>query len=240
MTKRKMDTENQFESSVAQRLKSVQTQITEATIANGRQLGSVQLLAVSKTQPAEAIKLVAQAGQIRFGENYLQDALPKIEALKQLGFDLEWHYIGPIQSNKTRAIAENFQWVHSVDRLKIAQRLNEQRATGLTPLNICIQINIGDEPQKSGVTANELNALALEIIELPQLTLRGLMAIPAANSSVEQQHTAFATLRSLFENLPSSESLDTLSMGMSGDLEAAIAEGSTMVRIGTAIFGARK
>lgn len=240
MTKHKTEFKTEPDASVAQRLNAVQTRITEAVANNNRKVGSVQLLAVSKTQSADAIQMVAEAGQIRFGENYLQDALPKIEILRNLGFELEWHYIGPIQSNKTRAIAENFQWVHSVDRIKIAQRLSEQRPATLAPLDVCIQVNIGNEPQKAGISAEALNGLALSIIQLPQLTLRGLMAIPPANASITQQHDAFAKLRTLYEGLPSSEHLDTLSMGMSGDLEAAITEGATMVRIGTAIFGARR
>jgi len=226
--------------SLAERLKTVQTRITKAAKNCQRKPDSIQLLAVSKTQPAEAVKLAAEAGQVRFGENYLQDALPKIQQLGEQGLKLEWHYIGPIQSNKTRAIAENFQWVHSVDRLKIAQRLNEQRPSQLPPLKVCIQVNIGNEAQKSGVTEDELYTLAEKINELPQIELHGLMAIPPASSTTEQQHAAFARLRELFENLPASDKLDTLSMGMSDDLEAAITEGSTIVRIGTAIFGPRK
>ena len=226
---------------LAQGLKTVQTRITDAAVAYNRHPDSIQLLAVSKTQPADAVKAAVQAGQTRFGENYLQDALPKILSLSEQGFNLEWHFIGPIQSNKTRAIAEHFQWVHSVDRLKVAQRLSEQRPAQLPALKVCIQVNIGNEPQKAGVEPENLNALASAIIQLPQLELHGLMAIPpaAAAATPEQQHAAFAKLRGLFEKLPSTATLDTLSMGMSDDLEAAIAEGSTMVRIGTAIFGAR-
>jgi len=226
--------------SLTQRLKDVHARITNAANNNQRDPESIQLLAVSKTQPAEAVISAAKAGQTRFGENYLQDALPKITALKEQGFDLEWHYIGPIQSNKTRAIAENFQWVHSIDRLKIAQRLSEQRPDHLPPLKTCIQVNISNERQKAGISAEDLNALALEINLLPHLELHGLMAIPPASATSEQQHQYFASMNQLFNNLPDSTTLDTLSMGMSGDLEAAIAEGSTMVRIGTAIFGARK
>lgn len=224
---------------LAQRLKAVQIRITDTAKAHNRRPGSILLLAVSKTQPAEAVKSAAQAGQTRFGENYLQDALPKIQSLSEQGFNLEWHFIGPIQSNKTRAIAEHFQWVHSVDRLKVAQRLSEQRPTQLPALKVCIQVNIGNEPQKAGIEPENLNALADAITQLPQLELHGLMAIPPAAATPEQQHSAFAKLRELFEKLPATNTLDTLSMGMSNDLEAAIAEGSTMVRIGTAIFGAR-
>ncbi len=225
---------------LAQRLQSVQKRITDAANTCKRKPETIQLLAVSKTQPAEAVKQAADCGQQCFGENYLQDALPKIQTLTEWGYQLEWHYIGPIQSNKTRAIAENFQWVHSVDRLKIAERLNEQRPDSLPPLKICIQVNIGNESQKSGVAETELYTLAAQINKLARLELHGLMAIPPASANVEQQHAAFARLRRLFEQLPASNSVDTLSMGMSGDLEAAIAEGSTMVRIGTAIFGPRK
>lgn len=224
---------------LAQRLKAVQTRITDTAKACNRPPDSILLLAVSKTQPAEAVKTAAQAGQTRFGENYLQDALPKIQVLNEQGFNLEWHFIGPIQSNKTRAIAEHFQWVHSVDRLKVAQRLSEQRPTQQPALKVCIQVNIGNEPQKAGIEPENLNTLASAIIQLPQLELHGLMAIPPAAATPEQQHSAFAKLRELFEKLPATNTLDTLSMGMSNDLEAAIAEGSTMVRIGTAIFGAR-
>lgn len=224
---------------LAQRLKAVQTQIIDVARAHNRNPDSIQLLAVSKTQPVEAIKMAAEAGQTQFGENYLQDALPKIQTLCELGFNLEWHFIGPIQSNKTRAIAEHFQWVHSVDRLKVAQRLNEQRPAQMPALKVCIQVNIDNEAQKAGVQPENLNALATAIVQLPHLELHGLMAIPPAASTPEQQHATFATLRELFEKLLPTATLDTLSMGMSGDLEAAIAEGSTMVRIGTAIFGAR-
>ncbi len=224
---------------LAQRLKTVQTQITDAAKSCQRNPADVLLLAVSKTQTVEAVKAVAEAGQTRFGENYLQDALPKIKSLSKAGFNLEWHYIGPIQSNKTRAIAEHFQWVHSVDRLKIAERLSEQRPTHLPPLKICIQVNIGNEAQKAGVSAEELTPLATAINLLPQLELHGLMAIPPAASNTQQQHAAFAALRQLFEKLPATRTLDTLSMGMSNDLDAAIAEGATMVRVGTAIFGPR-
>ncbi|MBN4080366.1 YggS family pyridoxal phosphate-dependent enzyme [Beggiatoa alba] len=220
-----------------QRLKNVQARIITAAKANNRDPDEILLLAVSKTQSVETVKTAALAGQIRFGENYLQDALPKIQILSEQGFNLEWHYIGPIQSNKTRAIAEHFQWVHSVDRLKIAQRLNQQRPDYLAPLKICIQVNIGNETQKAGVAAQELNTLAAAILQLPRLELHGLMAIPPAGSAKQQR--SFATLRQLFKNLPPGPSLDTLSMGMSDDLEAAIAEGTTMLRIGTAIFGKR-
>jgi len=225
--------------SVAQRLLAVQTRITDAAKKHNRHSGDIQLLAVSKTQPADAVKQAARAGQKSFGENYLQDALPKIQQLTELGYELDWHYIGPIQSNKTRAIAEHFHWVQSLDRLKIAQRLNEQRPDYLPPLKVCIQVNIGRESQKAGVLPEQTNALADEIMQLPRLELHGLMAIPPATADNQLQHRAFAELRHLFKHLPQSDKLDTLSMGMSGDMDAAIAEGSTMVRIGTAIFGPR-
>jgi pyridoxal phosphate enzyme (YggS family) len=223
---------------IAQRLAAVREQIARAEQKFGRIAGSVQLLAVSKTRPAAELLEAMQAGQTMFGENYLQDALPKIEALQQP--KPEWHFIGPIQSNKTREIAEHFDWVHSVDRLKIARRLNEQRPHNLPALNVCIQVNIDNEPSKSGASPDETLALAREIQSLSRLRLRGLMAIPTATDEVSRQREAFARLRELSEQIQETGiELDTLSMGMSNDLEAAIAEGATMVRIGTAIFGAR-
>lgn len=196
------------------------------------------LLAVSKTRPAEDIRAAHALGINDFGENYLQEALPKIEALQALG--LTWHFIGPIQSNKTRPIAEHFDWVHSVDRDKIARRLNEQRPADAPPLQVCLQVNVSGEASKSGVSPADLPALAEAVLHLPRLRLRGLMAIPAATNSDAEQRAAFAQLRGLFEELkPQAPDLDTLSMGMSGDLEAAVAEGSTLLRIGTALFGPR-
>jgi len=181
---------------------------------------------------------MAQLGVRRFGENYLQEALQKIEALADL--DLEWHFIGPIQSNKTRAIAEHFDWVHSVDRLKIARRLNEQRPAALAPLNVCLQLNVSAEQSKSGAEPAQLAALAAEVAALPRLRLRGLMAIPAATEDVARQRAAFRCMGEAQAQLQAAGlELDTLSMGMSGDLEAAIAEGATLVRIGTALFGPR-
>lgn len=181
---------------------------------------------------------MADAGMRRFGENYLQEALEKIAALQEL--DLEWHFIGPIQSNKTRPIAEHFDWVHSVDRLKLARRLSEQRPAGLPPLNICLQVNVSGEQSKSGITLQELPALAQEVATLPRLRLRGLMAIPAPAAGLEAQRQPFRQMRFALEQLIAEGlELDTLSMGMSGDLEAAIAEGATLVRIGTALFGPR-
>jgi len=202
----------------------------------------VKLLAVSKTFPVQAIIEAALWGQVAFGENYLQEALDKIQFVRenQPALALEWHFIGPIQSNKTRAIAENFQWVHSVDREKIALRLSEQRPATLAPLNICLQINISGEASKSGVPPADAVELALRIASLPNLRLRGLMAVPEPSEDVAEQRAAFAALRQIQETLQQRGlALDTLSMGMSSDLDAAIAEGSTMVRIGTAIFGKR-
>ncbi len=220
------------------RLQAVLQQIYDAETAAGRQAKSVQLLAVSKTWPAAKLRELAQAGQQHFGENYLQEALAKIEALADL--PLIWHFIGPIQSNKTRDIAAHFDWVHSVDRLKIAKRLSEQRPADLPPLNICLQVNIDDEDSKSGASPEELMQLADDVKQLPNLNLRGLMVIPKATDDTDAQHDAFqrsfALYQSLQQQLPD---IDTLSMGMSGDLTAAIANGSTMVRIGSALFGRR-
>ncbi len=199
---------------------------------------SVGLMAVSKKQPADAIRQAHAAGISDIGENYLNEALEKIAALRDL--PLRWHFIGPLQSNKTRAIAEHFDWVHSVDRLKIAQRLSDQRPPQLPPLKLCLQINLSGEASKSGAAQENLATLAAAISALPKLELKGLMAIPRASDDVQQQRTAFARLRQAFETLRQQyPQLDTLSMGMSGDMSAAIAEGSTMVRIGTGIFGAR-
>lgn len=203
-----------------------------------RDEADIRLLAVSKTRPAEAIRLACQSGLSEFGENYLQEALEKIHLLRDL--PLTWHFIGPIQSNKTRPIAEHFDWVHSIDRSRIARRLSEQRPAHLSPLQVCIQVNISGEASKSGVDPAELPALARDMLELPGLQLRGLMAIPAATKSFEQQRNAFARVRGALEELRElAPDLDTLSMGMSGDMEAAIAEGATLVRIGTDIFGPR-
>jgi hypothetical protein len=222
------------------KLAKVTARIHQAANAAGRDPQSVQLIAVSKTQPPEAIAQAYAWGQRRFGENYLQEALEKQIALHQLP-DIEWHFIGPIQSNKTRAIAGHFQWVHTVDRLKIAQRLNEQRPPHLPALNVCVQVNIDDESTKSGVSLAELPALIRGIMSLANLKLRGLMAIPAATDDPVRQRKAFAKLRSARQvlNLQGFR-MDTLSMGMSGDMEAAIAEGATFVRVGTDIFGARR
>jgi len=198
----------------------------------------VQLLAVSKTKPAESIRQAFNAGQVRFGENYLQESIEKIHDLGDL--NIEWHFIGAIQSNKTREIAENFAWVHSVDRLKIAKRLSQQRPESLPALNICLEVNISQEASKSGFSLSEIEPLIDEIISLPNIRLRGLMAIPAKAGSLNEQRETFAKMKHLLLALQKKHpQLDTLSMGMSNDMEAAIAEGSTMLRIGTAIFGAR-
>ncbi|TFF07508.1 YggS family pyridoxal phosphate-dependent enzyme [Pseudomonas sp. BCA14] len=222
-------------STIADNIGLVSARIRAAAHAVQRDENSIHLLAVSKTKPAQAVREAFAAGMRDFGENYLQEALGKQAELTDL--PLSWHFIGPIQSNKTRAIAENFAWVHSVDRLKIAQRLSEQRPADLPPLNICIQVNVSGEASKSGCTPADLPALAEAISVLPRLKLRGLMAIPEPTEDRAAQDAAFATVRDLQAslNLP----LDTLSMGMSHDLESAIAQGATWVRIGTALFGAR-
>ncbi|AHC38432.1 YggS family pyridoxal phosphate enzyme [Pseudomonas fluorescens] len=222
-------------STIADNIGLVSERIRAAANAVQRDANSIHLLAVSKTKPAQAVREAYAAGMRDFGENYLQEALGKQAELTDL--PLSWHFIGPIQSNKTRAIAENFAWVHSVDRLKIAQRLSEQRPADLPPLNICIQVNVSGEASKSGCTPADLPALANAISALPRLKLRGLMAIPEPTEDRTAQDAAFATVRDLQAslNLP----LDTLSMGMSHDLESAIAQGATWVRIGTALFGAR-
>lgn len=224
---------------IATGLETLRGRIAAAAKAAGRAPDSIRLVAVSKTRPDTDVAAAADAGQQDFGENYLQEALPKIDALRGRG--LIWHFIGPVQSNKTRDIAAHFDWVHSVDRGKIARRLSAQRPEALLPLNVCLQINIDAEPAKAGVAPAEAAQLALEIDALPRLRLRGLMAIPAPVSEPEAQRRPFAALRRLRDELNASGlALDTLSMGMSGDLEAAIAEGATVVRVGTAIFGERE
>lgn len=227
---------------IADRLANVTARMALAAKAAGRDAQTVRLIAVSKTQTAAAITQAYNWGQRAFGENYLQEALEKQAKLQDLA-DIEWHFIGPIQSNKTRAIAENFAWVHSIDREKVAQRLNDQRPESLPPLQVCLQVNIDDETTKSGVSLSGLPALAHAMSKLPRLRLRGLMAIPAAANDAGQQHAAFARLRRALEQLNTAAldaGLDTLSMGMSGDMEAAIAEGATLVRVGTDIFGPRQ
>ena len=222
-------------STIADNIGLVSQRIRAAAQAVQRDESSVHLLAVSKTKPAQAVREAYAAGMHDFGENYLQEALGKQAELTDL--PLSWHFIGPIQSNKTRAIAENFAWVHSVDRLKIAQRLSEQRPADLPALNICIQVNVSGEASKSGCTPADLPALAEAISALPRLKLRGLMAIPEPTEDRAAQDAAFAAVRDLQASL--NLGLDILSMGMSHDLESAIAQGATWVRIGTALFGAR-
>jgi pyridoxal phosphate enzyme (YggS family) len=225
--------------SISERLQAVKSRLRQAETEAGRAPESVALIAVSKTQPADAIREAHAAGQRAFGENYLQEALEKMAALADL--PLEWHFIGPIQSNKTRPIAENFTWVHGIDRLKIAQRLSDARPTGLPALNICIEVNVSGEESKGGLEPNDVQALADAIAQLPGLKLRGLMAIPAPTNDIALQRQQFRMLRELLESLKQRGlALDTLSMGMSEDFPAAIAEGATLVRIGTAIFGPRQ
>jgi len=223
---------------IASNLQAVKSAIAKAAHLAHRQEENIALLAVSKTFPSTAIRLAYEAGQTAFGENYVQEALDKMAELGDL--PLEWHFIGPIQSNKTRSIAENFAWVHSVDRLKIAERLSAQRPQTLPPLNICIQVNISNEDSKSGIPAEETLKLALELAKFPRLKLRGLMAIPAPSEKFEAQRQPLACLHELMLQLQTHGlELDTLSMGMSHDFEAAIMEGATIVRIGSAIFGER-
>lgn len=223
---------------LADKYSAVRQQIRLACENAVRAPDSVTLLAVSKTRSADEVRELSQCGQRAFGENYLQEALDKIEALSDL--DLEWHFIGPIQSNKTRPIAEHFDWVHSVDRLKIATRLSEQRPAHLPPLNICLQVNISDEASKSGCTPAELPALADAVARLPNLRLRGLMAIPRPEDDPVRQRRVFAQVRELLEQVQQTRpDMDTLSMGMSADMDAAIQEGATLVRVGTALFGPR-
>jgi len=229
-------------SSIADNVGTVTRRIQKATMDAGRKPGSVKLLAVSKTRPASDLREAHSAGQNAFGENYLQEALEKIDALADLP-DLEWHFIGPIQSNKTRQIAEAFHWVHSVDRLKIARRLSEQRPDSLPPLNLCLQVNINEEESKSGCVLAELPDLARECLALPNIRLRGLMAIPDPDQPEADLRASFDrladALAALSRDNPGSDDLDTLSMGMSADLELAIEAGATWVRVGTAVFGAR-
>lgn len=227
---------------ISANLQQVHARIAAACRAAGRDVQSVTLLNVSKTFPSDAVREAHAAGERCFGENYVQEALEKIEALIDLRPQLEWHLIGPLQSNKTRVVAEAFDWVHSVDRLKIAQRLSEQRPAWLPPLQVCLQVNISEEPSKSGVAPAEVAALAREVAALPRLKLRGLMAIPEPAGDLEAQrrpHRALASLLAALNAQQQDLQLDTLSMGMSADLEAAIAEGATVVRVGSAVFGAR-
>ena len=227
--------------SIEKNITSVKQRIDQAVTQAGRDPKSLKLLAVSKTRPASDIEEAFIKGLSAFGENYLQEAIEKINSLATLG--AEWHFIGPLQSNKTRQVAEHFDWVHSVDRIKIAKRLSEQRPDHLPPINICLQVNIDAEPSKSGVLPEDAIDLALIISDLPNIHLRGLMAIPKASSTLNAQRQPFRALRLLKEQvnqqLDNSQKLDTLSMGMSGDIEAAILEGSTILRVGTDIFGPR-
>ena len=224
---------------IASRLQAVQDRIQTAAEAACRRPEDVRLIAVSKTFPAQAIREAHFAGQRAFGENYLQEARSKIEALQDL--QVEWHFLGPVQSNKTRSIAQCFSWVHSVDSLKHAQRLSDARPIDLPPLQICIQVNVNGEVTKSGCDPDRLGVLASAVYALPRLRLRGLMAIPEPSEDIEAQQHSFAQLRRMKDQIVAAGlELDTLSMGMSDDLEAAIAEGSTMVRVGRAIFGPRQ
>ena len=224
-------------SPIADRVQRVLERIHAAERLAGRPQGAVALVAVSKTQPSEAIRLAAAAGQLVFGENYLQEALAKQDELTDLP-ELTWHFIGPIQSNKTRPIAERFDWVHTVDRLRIAERLSQQRPADKPPLNVCLQVNVSGEASKSGISLVALPELAAAVAQLPRLRLRGLMTIPAPANGLAQQRMPFRILREAMISL-ALPGLDTLSMGMSDDLEAAILEGATLVRVGTALFGPR-
>lgn len=227
--------------SIQTRLQAVRERLRQAALASGRTEGDVALLAVSKTMPASAVREVAVAGQRAFGENYIQEGVDKIAALADL--DLQWHMIGPIQSNKTRLVAEHFDWVHTIDRLKIAQRLSEQRPAHLPPLQVCVQVNVDGGTNKSGVAPADALALAQAVAQLPRLQLRGLMCIPEHAPDFVAQKRLFMLATGLFDKIltanPGWERWDTLSMGMSADLEAAIAAGSTLVRVGTAVFGQR-
>lgn len=223
---------------ISKALQAVQTRILRAATQCGRAPDSIHLIAVSKKVQAETLRSAFEAGQRAFGESYVQEALPKIAALKDLA--ITWHFIGPLQSNKTKLVAENFAWVHSVERIKVAQRLSEQRPAHLPSLNLCLQVNVSGEASKAGVTPAEIHALAQAVSTLPKVKLRGLMAIPEPTQDLAQQHTQLRLLRNLRDQLNAQGfNLDTLSMGMSDDLEAAIAEGATQLRVGSAIFGAR-
>ncbi len=225
---------------ITENLNTVRQQIQQSAENSNRDAADICLLAVSKTRPADDLRQAYAAGQRDFGENYLQESLDKIEQLQDL--DICWHFIGPIQSNKTRPVSESFAWVHSVDRLKIAQRLSSQRPENMPPLNICLQVNISGEESKSGILPRDVVSLAGEILQLPNIRLRGLMAIPSPCDDPQAQRIPFQEMTRLLADIRTANptaQLDTLSMGMTGDMAAAIGEGSTMVRIGTAIFGAR-
>lgn len=223
---------------IAERLKSALERLKQSALDANREPNSVQLLAVSKTKPVSDIVTAYEAGQRMFGENYVQEGVDKIVELQELS-DIEWHFIGPLQSNKTRLVATHFDWIESIDRIKIAKRLNEQR-TPHKKLQVCIQVNIDNEPSKAGVCVDDVATLAAQIATLNNLELRGLMAIPAANQSIEKQTMSFNHLNQIFIRLQAAyPSIDTLSIGMSNDMETAVKCGSTLVRLGTAIFGAR-
>lgn len=225
---------------IADRISIAQSRINQAAQNCSRSSAEISLLAVSKTKPISDIVAAYQAGQRLFGENYVQEGETKITALQADYPDIEWHFIGPLQSNKSKIVAEHFDWMHTLSRDKIAQRLHEQRPSNKPPLNVCIQVNISQEESKSGVNAEDVATLALTINSLSQLTLRGLMAIPTATNDEQIQQQEFAQLKQLFDQLKQQyPSVDTLSMGMSNDMDIAIANGSTMVRIGSAIFGER-
>ena len=225
---------------IASKIQEVSGRIARACDAAGRPVASVTLLAVSKTFGADAVREALDAGQTRFGENYVQEALDKMAALADRRSRLEWHLIGPLQSNKTRVVAESFDWVHSVDRLKIAQRLSEQRPASLPPLQVCLQVNISGEASKNGLAPADVEAVARAVSALPRLRLRGLMAIPEPADNLVGQRRPHRALHELLERLQAGGlPLDTLSMGMTADLEAAVLEGATLVRVGTAIFGGR-
>ena len=224
------------------KLHAVQARIATACAASGRAASSVQLLAVSKTFSADDVRQVADCGQRDFGENYIQEGVDKITVLQASGHNLVWHCIGPMQSNKTKLVAEHFDWAHTLDRIKIAQRLNDQRPAHLAPLNVCLQVNIDGGETKSGIAPADVLALAAEVSQLPRLSLRGLMTIPDPVDGFDAQVLVHAKARTLFDEVKAALNLpqfDTLSMGMTGDLEAAVQAGSTMVRVGTAIFGGR-
>ena len=227
--------------SIAAKLQQVRHRISQACALAQRDVQSVTLLAVSKTFGPDTVREALAAGQRAFGENYVQEALAKIEALADLRPQIQWHLIGPLQSNKTREVAAAFDWVHTIDRLKVAERLSAQRPAGLPPLSVCVQVNVGGEASKSGVPPAEAAALARAVAALPRLRLRGLMSIPEPVEGLEAQRVPHRRLCALFDALRAEGlALDTLSMGMSADLEAAIAEGATLVRVGSAIFGARE
>lgn len=235
-----MQPDNYIMTTIADRLAIAQCRIAQAAQKCARQAHNIRLLAVSKTKPIEDIIAAYHAGQRCFGENYVQEGAAKITELSKDYPDIEWHFIGPLQSNKTNIVAQYFDWMHTVSRDKIARRLNEQRPTSMAPLNVCIQINISDEDTKSGIDANQMMPLAELISQLPNLKLRGLMAIPTATDNSTVQRQEFTRLKQLFDELKQHYAdVDTLSMGMSNDLDTAIACGSTMVRIGSAIFGER-